>query len=180
MTLFVDLGQATQDGHRLIDRRFVQLHRLEAAGQGRVFLEVLLVLSPGGGGDGAQLATGQCRFEQVGRVGTASITARADQGVGFVDKQNDRLRRGLDLIDHALETTLELALHTGARLQQAHVQRQQLNILEHLRHFTGSDPRSEAFDHRSFTNAGFADHNRVVLTPPGEDVDHLAYRVITT
>jgi hypothetical protein len=88
----------------------VQLHRLETTGQRRVFLEVFLVLGPGGGGDGAQLATGQRRFQQVGGVGTAGIAARADQGVGFVDEQDDRLGRGFDFVDHAFETTLELRL----------------------------------------------------------------------
>ena len=68
VALLVDLSQTTQNGHRFADGRFVQLHRLEATGQRRIFLEVFLVLGPGGRGDGAQFATGQRRFQQVGRV----------------------------------------------------------------------------------------------------------------
>ena len=63
---------------------------LEAPGQGGVFLEVLLVFGPGGGGDGAQFAAGQGRLEQVGGVALAGLAAGADHGVGFVDEQDDR------------------------------------------------------------------------------------------
>ena len=102
----------------------MQLHGLEAPGQGRVLLEVLLVFAPGGGGDGAQLATRQGGLEQVGRVAAAGLAAGTDQGVGFIDKQDDRLGRAFDLIDHALQAAFELAFDTGAGLQQAEVQAQ--------------------------------------------------------
>ena len=70
----------------------VDLHDLEAPGQRRVLLEVLLVLGPGRGGDRAQLAARQRRLEQVGRVAGAGRAAGADQRVGLVDEQDDRLR----------------------------------------------------------------------------------------
>ncbi|KAG1532301.1 hypothetical protein G6F50_016263 [Rhizopus delemar] len=56
--------------HRRSQRlaRFLDLHHLEAARQRGVLLEVLLVLAPGGGGDGAQLAASQCRLQQVGCI----------------------------------------------------------------------------------------------------------------
>ena len=63
-------------------------------------------------------------------------------------------------------------------MQQAHVQRQQFNPEQHRRHFTGGDARGQAFDDSGFTHTGFAHHNRVVFAPAGEDVDHLADRVI--
>ena len=87
----------------LVDVRLVDLDDLEAALEGGVGLEVLLVLHPGGGRDGAQLAAGQGRLEQVGGVALAGRAAGADQGVGLVDEQDDRLRRRLDLGDHRLE-----------------------------------------------------------------------------
>ena len=80
-----------QDGLGLVG--LVDLHGLEAAGQRRVLLDVLLVLGPGGGADGAQRAARQRRLEQVGRIAGAGRTARADQRVRLVDEQDDRLRR---------------------------------------------------------------------------------------
>ena len=68
----------------------VDLDDLEAALEGGVGLEVLLVLRPGGGRDGAQLAAGQGRLEQVGGVALPCLAAGADQRVGLVDEQDDR------------------------------------------------------------------------------------------
>ncbi len=60
----------------------VDLDQLEAAGQRRVLLEVLLVLGPGGGGDGAQLAAGQGRLEQVGGVARRRPSRRRRSACG--------------------------------------------------------------------------------------------------
>src|ERR1044072_5526140 len=49
--------------------------------------------------------------------------APAYQRVPLVDEEDDRLRRRLDLLDDRLEAVLELALHAGAGLQQAQVER---------------------------------------------------------
>src|SRR3546814_20472512 len=75
-----------------------------------LFRSVLLVLAPGGRGDGAQLAARQCRLEQVGGVVLARRAAGADQRVRLVDEHDDRLRAGLDLVEHALEPRLELEI----------------------------------------------------------------------
>ena len=73
--------------------------------------------------DGAQLAARQRRLEQVGRVAGAGRAAGADQRVRLVDEQDDRLGRRLHLVDHLAQPLLELALHAGAGLQQADVER---------------------------------------------------------
>ncbi len=115
---------------RIIRMAFVlvgllDLHDLETAGQRRILLDVLLVFGPGRGGDRAQRAARQRRLQQVGRIARARRAAGADQRVRFVDEQDDRLRRGLDLVDHLAQPLLELALHAGARLQQADIERPQ-------------------------------------------------------
>jgi len=114
--------QATKHVDGLVFVRLFDLDHLEAAGEGGVLLEVLLVLGPGGRGDGAQLATGQGWLEQVGGIVLPGLAAGTDQGVGFVDEQDDRVQAALDLFDHGLEAVLELALDPGTRLQQAQVE----------------------------------------------------------
>jgi hypothetical protein len=52
----------------------------------------LLIFAPGGGRDGAQFATRQSRFQQIGRIRPAGLVAGTDNGVGFVDKQQNRYR----------------------------------------------------------------------------------------
>ena len=82
---------AAQHGAGPVDRRLVDIDRLEAAGERRVLLEMLAVFRPGGGGDGAQRAARQRRFEQVGRVARARGAAGADERVRLVDEQDDRV-----------------------------------------------------------------------------------------
>ncbi|MNX18312.1 hypothetical protein D3C86_482040 [compost metagenome] len=98
--VFLHLGQqAAQHVDRLVFVRLFDLHHLETAGEGGILLEVLLVLGPGGRRDGAQLATSQGWLEQVGGIVLPGLTARTDQGVGFVDEQNDRVQAALGFFD---------------------------------------------------------------------------------
>ena len=64
-------------------------HRLEAALQGRVLLDVLAVLVQRGGADAVQLAAGQRGLEHVAGVHRALGLARADEGVELVDEEDD-------------------------------------------------------------------------------------------
>ena len=82
-------GHAAQHGDGLGFIGLQNLHQLEAARECGVFLNVLLVLGPCGGSDGAEHATRQSRLEQVGGVPCASLTTCTNQSVHFVDEQND-------------------------------------------------------------------------------------------
>ena len=171
--LFVDSAQATEDVDRLSRGWLIQRDGLEAAAQGRVFLKVFLVLAPGGGGDGPQLATGQGRLEQVGGVGATFTVAGADQGVGFVDKQDDGRRGAFHRFNHAFQAFFELAFHRRTGLQCPHVQSPQFHARQALRHIAIDDTQGQAFNNGAFAHAGIADNNGVVLATTAEDVDHL-------
>ena len=105
------------------DVGLADVDRLEAPRQRGVLLEILPIFGPGRRRDGAQRAARERRLEQVGRVARARRAARADQRVGFVDEQDDRRRRGLHFVDDRAQTLLEFALHRGAGLHQADVER---------------------------------------------------------
>ena len=108
----------------------LDLHYLEAPGQRRVFLDVLLVLGPGGCRDGSQRAARKCRLEQIRGVASAGSTAGADQRVRLVDEHDDRLLGGLNFLDDLFEPLFEFTLHTCAGLQQADIQRAQRHVLQ--------------------------------------------------
>jgi hypothetical protein len=78
---FSIVGDAAHHQDRLVLVRLVHLDDLEAAGQRRVLLDVLLVLGPGGRADRAQGAARQRRLEQVGGIAGAGRPAGADQRV---------------------------------------------------------------------------------------------------
>ena len=70
-------GQAAHHADGAVFVRLIDLDDLEAAFESGVGLEIFLVFHPGGGGDGAQLAAGQCGFEQVGSVSLTGCSPRA-------------------------------------------------------------------------------------------------------
>ena len=65
-------------------------HRLEAALERGVLLDVLAVLVERRRADAAQLAAREHRLEQVGGVDRAFGRAGADERVQLVDEQDDR------------------------------------------------------------------------------------------
>ncbi len=72
--------------------RLVDFHHLEAAFQRGVALKILFVFAPRGRRDGAQFAPCQRRFQQVRRIRAACLITRTDNGMGFINKQQYRLR----------------------------------------------------------------------------------------
>ena len=85
----IALLQPAQDRDRVLHARLAHHHRLEAALQGRVLLDVLAVLVERGGAHAAQLATREHRLEQVGGVHRALGGAGADDRVQLVEEQDD-------------------------------------------------------------------------------------------
>ena len=106
-------AQGGQDGlgHRWGGR--FQLHRLEPAFQGGVLADEFPVFLLGGGTQHLNLAPAQRRFQDVGRVDGAFRTAGADDGVQFVQKEDDATHP-LDFLQDALHPILELAPVLGA------------------------------------------------------------------
>ena len=158
--------------------RLLDLHDLEAAGERGVLLEVFLVFGPGRGGDRAQLAARQRRLQQIGRVALPGLAAGADQGVRFVDEQNDRLWDGLTSSITRLQPVLEFALHAGAGLQQAEVERAQRRRSSAPAARRRRDAQRKAFDDGGFSDARLAGEDRIVLPAPRQDVDDLADFVV--
>mmetsp|Transcript_13089 Transcript_13089/g.40862 ORF Transcript_13089/g.40862 Transcript_13089/m.40862 type:complete len:433 (-) Transcript_13089:866-2164(-) len=98
----VALAQASQDGNGRLHRRLVHQHRLEAALQRRILLDVFAVLLERRGADAAQLAAAEHGLEQVARVKRPFRGARAHHGVDLVDEEHDAPRSALHLLQHAL------------------------------------------------------------------------------
>ena len=155
-------------------RRLGHEHRLEAPRQRRVLLDMLLVFVERGRADAVQLAARQRGLEQVGRVHRAVGLAGADQRVHLVDEQDDAAVRGRHLVQHGLEPLLELAAVFRAGDQRAHVEREQLLVLQALRHVAVDDAQRETFDDRGLADARLADQHRIVLGAARQHLDGAA------
>jgi hypothetical protein len=170
----VALAQAAQDADGVFDRRLADHHRLEAPLERRVLLDVLAVFVERGRPDRVQLAARQHRLEHVGGVERALGRARADDGVQLVDEQDDLAFGVDDLLEDGLEPLLELAAVLRAGHQRAHVEPDDLLVLQPLRHVAAHDALRQAFDDGGLADPGLADEHRVVLGAAREHLDHAA------
>jgi hypothetical protein len=131
VVLLVFFLEAAQDRDGVLDRRLVDEDRLEAPRQRRVLLDMLAVFVERGRADAVQFAAGERGLQQVGRVHRAIGLAGADQRVHLVDEQDDAAgSAAVTSGQHGLQTLLELAAIFRAGDQRAHVERQQLLVLQ--------------------------------------------------
>ena len=151
----------------------MQHHRLKAASQRRVLLDVLAVLAPGGRCNGLELSASQRWLEQVCGIGGAGVTAMADQGVRFINEQDNACARLACRADDTLQAALKLAAHAGAGLQQAQVQGQHAVVAQRLWYRAGDDALRQALDQCAFTHACLAKDRRVTFAAAAQDVYQL-------
>ena len=78
------------------------------------------------------------------------------------------------LLQHGLQPLLELAAIFRAGDQRAHVERQQLLVLQAFGHVAVDDAQRQAFDDRGLADAGLADQHRIVLGAARQHLDGAA------
>jgi hypothetical protein len=170
----VALLEPAEDRDRAVDARLAHVHRLEAALERGVLLDVLAVLVERGRAHDAQLAARERRLEHVARVGRALGLARADDGVQLVDEDDELALRVGELLEHRLEPLLELAAVLRAGEHRADVERHERLVAQRLGHVAVDDALREPLDDRRLADARLADEHRVVLRPAREHLDDAA------
>src|SRR5690606_25390355 len=163
------VAQALEDVDRHGQGGLCHLHRLEAALERGILLEVLAVLIQRRGADGLQLTAGEQRLQDVRRVDRTLGSARTHEGVDLVDEGDDVAARA-DLLGDLLEALLEVSAVAGAGDEAAEVERVELLVLEGLGHVSAHDRLGEALDHGGLADAGLTDQYGVVLGAAGEDL----------
>ena len=109
-----------RDGAQCV--RLIDLDYLEAAFQGFVFLEVLLVFVESCRADGSQFSTGQCRLEDVGCIHCSFAFACPHESVYLIDEEY-YLALGLDdFVDDRFESFLKLAFVLCSCDEGSHVE----------------------------------------------------------
>ena len=111
--ILVLLAQTLEDLDRFVHRRRIDDHRLEAALERAVLLDVLAVLVQRRRADALQLAARERGLEHVAGVDRAFGRTRPHERVQLVDEQDDLLVLR-DLVHDGLEALLELTAVFGA------------------------------------------------------------------
>ena len=111
--VFVLRTNSAQNEDRVVWRRIIHLHGLEAALEGGVLLNMLTVFGQGRRTDALDFAAGQRWLEDIGGIHRAFGRTSPHDGVHFVDEQDDVLG-ALDLVHDPLDALFELAAVLGA------------------------------------------------------------------
>ena len=130
----VALLEPAQDRDRVVDVGLADEHRLEAALERRVLLDVLAVLVERGRADARSSPRASIGLSRLAASIAPSAGAGADDRVQLVDEQDDLALGVLDLLEHGLEPLLELAAVLRAGDQRADVERDHAAVAQRLGH----------------------------------------------
>ena len=177
----VALFEAAQDRHRGLDRRWFDQHLLKASLESRVLLDVLAVLVERGGAHHSQTAPGEHRLQHVAGVHCAvGAAACTHDRVHLVDERDDLTVGVLDLLEHRLQSLLELTAVLGAGDHGGEIETDEPLVLEARGYVTFDDALGKPLDDGGLADTRLADQHRVVLRATTQHADHPADLLIAT
>ena len=170
MMRLVLVAQPLEDLKRLLARRLADLHRLEAALQRGVLLDIFSVLGKRRGADDTDLAAPERGLDDICRIHRTLGAARADDGMQLINEENDAAV-AFDLVNESLDALFKLAavLRTGDHARK--VKRQKTLVHQLLRHIGKHDLLGKSFGDGRLAHARLADEHGVVLRAAREDLD---------
>ena len=89
----------------------------------------------------------------------------------FINEENNAAFRCSDFTQNSFEALLKFAAEFCSSNQRAHIESQELLVLEAFRHIAIDDTECEPLDNGSLTNTGFSDENRIVFGPARENLN---------
>ena len=179
----------------------VYKHLSESPFEGRVFFDILGILSECSSADASQLATGEQGLEEIGSVHTASLRASSghDQ-VHLIDEQDHAktvFSRLFDLcntksalvnwakiawiptIQDGLDALLVFTLVLCTCHECTHIQAEE-PADEGCRNISAGDPLREPLSNSRLSYTRFTDQYRVVFCPPAQNPDDAPNLVVAT
>ena len=170
VVVLVALLQTSHDRYRSCRGRLIHHDHLEPSFEGLVSLEILLILVKSGRSYGTEFASCQGGFKDIGCIHGTRRASGTDQGVDFVNEEDDLSVAVHNLLDHSLEALLELSLILCSCNQRSQVERIYLPALEVLRHVSVHNLLGNALGNRRLAHSGLTYKYRIVLCPPAEDL----------
>ena len=166
----VALLQAAEYRNGALYARLADKDLLEPALQGRILLDVLVVLVECRRADAVQIAAGKRGLEHIAGIERAVRLARSDHSMDLIDEENDLALLLLELVEDCLQPFLELAAVLRAGDKAAHVKGKKPLPLESLGHLLVDDSLGKALDNRGLADTRLTDQDGVVLRPSLKDL----------
>ncbi len=127
-----------------------------------------------------QLTTCQHRLEHVPGVDGPFTLSGSDNGMQFVDKQQNLPLTVVDFLEDRLETFLKFTPVFGPGNQGTHIEGKNRLAFQAFGDVATNNPVSQTFNNGGFANSRFTNQHRVVLGLPGENANNPTDLFITT
>ena len=125
----------------------------------------------GGGPDELQLAPGQHRFQDAGRINGSLGSSCPHDGVELVHKQN-RAAIPDQFLQQIFKALFKIAPVLGACHQAGHIQCQQPPPLQHPGHIFVGNALGQPLCQRSLPHAGLSHEAGVIFLAAAQDLHH--------
>ena len=166
---FVTVAQAEEDSHGVVFRRFADQDGLEATGQGGIFFKVFLIFVDSRGADALQIATGQGRFEDVGRIHGTFDGTSPDELMDFVDEEDDRVVL-FDCVEDALDPFFKFTTVLGTGDDTGQIEGENALVQQAVGHIASDDALGQAFGDGRLADARLTDEAGIVLLAAVKDL----------
>ena len=149
--------------HGVVFRRFADQDGLEATGQGGIFFKVFLIFVDSRGADALQIATGQGRFEDVGRIHGTFDGTSPDELMDFVDEEDDRVVL-FDCVEDALDPFFKFTTVLGTGDDTGQIEGENALVQQAVGHIASDDALGQAFGDGRLADARGADEDPLTFS----------------
>ena len=119
---FVAFLQATQDGNRVLDARFLDKDGLEPAFQSAVLFNIFPILIKGRCPNAAEFTAGQHRFQDIASIHGPFGSTGSDDGMELINEHDDLAGRIGNNLEDFLQALFKFAAVFGPGNKRGKVQ----------------------------------------------------------
>ena len=167
MMNFIPFLESPENRNRVVCRRLFDVHRLEPTFKRRVFFDVGAIFVQGRGPDQMKFPSREHGLEQIGRIDRALGGPRADDGVEFIDKEQNFPVGRLNFFQHGFQPFLKFPSKFCPCHQGAHVQTHHPFPFQAFRHVALDDALGQPLHNGGFSDAGFTDEHGIIFCSSG-------------
>ena len=149
--------QTTKNGNGIFHSRLIDKHRLEPTFQSGILFDILPIFIQRRCTDTVQLTTSQHRLQKIAGIHAAFGFTGTDDGMQFINKQDNTAFGVLDLVQDSLQSFLEFTPVLGSCNQCAHIQREDGAVLQTLGNVFLYDSLGKAFSNGCLADTGLTD-----------------------